>query len=139
MATQVLTLNQISVKGLERLPRDCYEIASEFSHPEAILLRSHKLQAADIADSVLAIARAGAGVNNIPVAACTARGIPVFNAPGANANAVKELVATGLLLGSRGVIEGIDYVDSLSNVEDGGELNKTLEAQKKQFKGSELV
>jgi D-3-phosphoglycerate dehydrogenase len=139
MATQVLTLNQISLKGLERLPRDCYEIASEFAHPEAILLRSHKLQAADIADSVLAIARAGAGVNNIPVAACTARGIPVFNSPGANANAVKELVATGLLLGSRGVVEGINYVHTLSDMQDEVELNKTLEAQKKQFKGSELV
>ncbi|HDY82249.1 MAG TPA: 3-phosphoglycerate dehydrogenase [Halieaceae bacterium] len=139
MARQVLTLNQISIKGLERLPRDCYELASEFLHPDAILLRSHKLQMAEIADSVLAIARAGAGVNNIPVAACTKRGIPVFNSPGANANAVKELVATGLLLGSRGVIEGINYVDSLSSMQDEVELNKTLEAQKKQFKGSELV
>ncbi len=139
MATQVLTLNQISLKGLERLPRDCYEIASEFAHPDAILLRSHKLQAADIADSVLAIARAGAGVNNIPVAACTARGVPVFNSPGANANAVKELVATGLLLGSRGVVEGINYVQTLGDMQDEVELNKTLEAQKKQFKGSELV
>ena len=113
MAKQVLTLNQISLKGLERLPRDCYEIASEFSLPDAILLRSFKLQEKDIPDSVLAIARAGAGVNNIPVAACSARGIPVFNSPGANANAVKELVATGLLLGSRGVIEGIYYVKTL--------------------------
>jgi len=139
MARQVLTLNQISIKGLERLPRDCYELASEFSHPDAILLRSHKLQAEEIGDSVVAIARAGAGVNNIPVAACTARGIPVFNSPGANANAVKELVATGLLLGSRGVIEGINYVHSLSAMSDEAELNKTLEAQKKQFKGSELV
>jgi len=139
MARQVLTLNQISLKGLERLPRDCYEIASEFSHPDAILLRSHKLQAADIADSVLAIARAGAGVNNIPVAACTARGIPVFNSPGANANAVKELVVTGLLLGSRGVVEGIDYVHTLGEIADAFALNKTLEAHKKQFKGSELV
>ena len=139
MATQVLTLNQISIKGLERLPRDCYEIASEFSHPDAILLRSHKLQAADIADSVLAIARAGAGVNNIPVAACTERGIPVFNSPGANANAVKELVATGLLLGSRGIVEGINYVHTLGEMHDEVELNKTLEAHKKHFKGSELV
>ena len=78
MARQILTLNQISIKGLERLPRDSYEVASEFSHPDAILLRSHKLKAEDIADSVLAIGRAGAGVNNIPVAACTQRGIPVF-------------------------------------------------------------
>ncbi|NND68786.1 MAG: phosphoglycerate dehydrogenase [Halioglobus sp.] len=139
MANQVLTLNQISVKGLERLPRDLYEIASEFSHPDAILLRSHKLQAQDIPDSVLAIARAGAGVNNIPVQACTERGIPVFNSPGANANAVKELVATGLLLGSRGIVEGIEYVSTLAAVTDHAELNKTLEAHKKQFKGNELM
>jgi D-3-phosphoglycerate dehydrogenase len=139
MARQILTLNQISVKGLERLPRDCYEIASEFSHPEAILLRSHKLKAEDIPDSVLAIARAGAGVNNVPVDACTARGIPVFNAPGANANAVKELVATGLLLGSRGVVQGIEYVATLADIKDEAELNKTLEANKKLFKGNELT
>ncbi|MEJ2532602.1 MAG: phosphoglycerate dehydrogenase [Halioglobus sp.] len=139
MATQILTLNQISLKGLERLPRDCYEIASEFSHPDAILLRSHKLQPGDIPASVVAIARAGAGVNNIPVIECSKRGIPVFNTPGANANAVKELVAAGLLLGSRGVMEGIGYVDTLAGMGDEAELNRTLEAQKKQFKGSELV
>jgi D-3-phosphoglycerate dehydrogenase len=139
MAKQVLTLNQISEKGLDRFPRDTYEIANEVSQPDAILLRSFKLQEEHIPNTVLAIGRAGAGVNNIPVAACTARGIPVFNSPGANANAVKELVATGLLLGSRGVIEGIEYVSALVDVEDGSELNKTLEAQKKRFKGSELV
>ena len=139
MATKVLTLNQISIKGLERLPRDCYEIASEFSSPDAILLRSYQLQAQDIANSVLAIARAGAGVNNIPVAECTRRGIPVFNSPGANANAVKELVAAALLLGSRGIIEGIRYVDTLSDMQDKAELNSVLEAHKKQFKGRELV
>lgn len=139
MARQILTLNQISVKGLERLPRDCYEIASEFAHPDAILLRSHKLQAADIPDTVVAIARAGAGVNNIPVEECSKRGIPVFNSPGANANAVKELVAVGLLLGSRGVVEGIEYVNTLSDMTDKAEMNKTLEAHKKEFKGSELV
>jgi len=139
MATQILTLNQISLKGLERLPRDCYEIASEFSHPDAILLRSHKLQPGDIPASVVAIARAGAGVNNIPVIECSKRGIPVFNTPGANANAVKELVAAGLLLGSRGVVEGIGYVHTLAGMGDEAELNRTLEAQKKRFKGSELV
>ena len=138
MARRILTLNQISLKGLERLPRDAYEIASEFAHPDAILLRSHKFQAADIADSVLAIARAGAGVNNIPVADCTQRGIPVFNSPGANANAVKELVAAGLLLGSRGVVEGLAYVAGLADITDTAELNKTLEANKKHFKGNEL-
>jgi len=139
MAKKVLTLNQISIKGLERLPRDSYEIASEFSHPDAILLRSHQLKAEDIADSVLAIGRAGAGVNNIPVAECSRRGIPVFNSPGANANAVKELVATAMLLGSRGVIEGIRYVDTLAGITDKAEMNRILEAQKKQFKGNELV
>ncbi len=139
MPKKILTLNQMSLKGLERLPRDCYEVATEFAHPDAILLRSYKLQEQDIAASVLAIARAGAGVNNIPVAACTARGIPVFNSPGANANAVKELVATGLLLGSRGVIDGIDYVRTLHDIQDEGELNKMLEDHKKKFKGSELV
>ncbi len=139
MARKVLTLNQISLKGLERLPRDRYEIASEFSHPDAILLRSHQLKAEDIAESVLAIGRAGAGVNNIPVPECTRRGIPVFNSPGANANAVKELVATAMLLGSRGVIEGIRYVDTLAGITDKAEMNRILEAQKKQFKGNELV
>ncbi len=139
MAKQVLTLNQISLKGLERLPRDCYEIASEFAHPDAILLRSHKLQAGDIPASVLAIGRAGAGTNNIPVAECSKRGIPVFNSPGANANAVKELVAAGLLLGSRGIVEGIRYVDTLAEISDKAEMNRVLEAHKKNFKGSELV
>ena len=139
MAKQILTLNQISIKGLERFPRDGYEIASEFAHPDAILLRSHKLRSEDIPDSVLAIARAGAGTNNVPVADCSKRGIPVFNAPGANANAVKELVAAGLLLGSRGIVEGIEYVHTLSDMSDKSEMNKILEAQKKKFKGSELV
>ena len=135
---KVLTLNQISVKGLNRFPREQYEIASEFSHPDAILLRSHKLTMDEIADTVLCIGRAGAGTNNIPVAECTRLGIPVFNAPGANANAVKELVAAALLLGSRGIVEGINYVSTL-DIADEAELNRILEAQKKQFKGSELT
>jgi D-3-phosphoglycerate dehydrogenase len=139
MATKILTLNQISVKGLDRLPRDTYEIASEFSNPDAILLRSHKLKEDEIPASVRCIARAGAGVNNVPVDACTKRGIPVFNSPGANANAVKELVAAALLLGSRGVIEGIQYVHTLGEMDDEAALNSALEAQKKQFKGSELM
>ncbi len=139
MASKILTLNQISVKGLDRLPREQYEIASEFAAPDAILLRSHKLQADDIPESVRCIARAGAGTNNVPVADCTRRGIPVFNSPGANANAVKELVAAALLLGSRGVVEGIQYVHTLGDMDDEAALNKILEAQKKQFKGSELM
>ena len=139
MAFKVLTLNAISVKGLDRLARDQYEIASEFSKPDAILLRSHKLQPAEIADSVLAIGRAGAGTNNIPVDYCSSKGIPVFNSPGANANAVKELVAAGLLLGSRGIFEGINWVNTLTDHTDKAKLNTLLEAQKKNFKGSEVA
>ena len=135
---KILTLNQISVKGLERLPRDNYEIASEFTHPEAILLRSHKLKPEDIADTVLGIARAGAGVNNIPVADCTERGIPVFNTPGANANAVKELIIAALCLGSRGILPGIQYVDTLKSMTDKAEMNVILEKEKKNYKGNEL-
>lgn len=136
---KVLTLNQISVKGLDRFAREDYEIASEFSHPDAILLRSHKLGMDEVADTVQCIGRAGAGTNNVQVADCTARGIPVFNAPGANANAVKELVAAALLLGSRGIVEGINYVHTLKDMTDEAELHRTLEGQKKQFKGSELT
>lgn len=136
---KILTLNQISVKGLDRLSRENYEIASEIGHPDAILLRSHKLSVDEIPATVLGVGRAGAGTNNIPVQACTERGIPVFNSPGANANAVKELVAAAMLLGSRGIVEGIEYVHTLSNISDEAELNRTLEAQKKQFKGSELT
>jgi D-3-phosphoglycerate dehydrogenase len=136
---KVLTLNQISVKGLERLPRDFYEIASEFNNPDAILLRSHKLQAADIGESVKAIARAGAGVNNIPVAECSARGIPVFNTPGANANAVKELIMAALLLGSRGILEGMAYVQTLADMTDAAAMSKLLEKEKQRFKGNELA
>lgn len=139
MIFKVLTLNQISVKGLERLPREHYEIASEFNNPDAILLRSHKLQAADIGESVRAIARAGAGVNNIPVPACSERGIPVFNTPGANANAVKELILAALTLGSRGVLEGIAYVQGLGHMTDAAELSKLLEKEKQRFKGNELL
>lgn len=136
---QVLTLNQISIKGLEKLPRESYEIASEFSHPEAMLLRSHKLQSQDIPSSVLAIARAGAGYNNIPVAHCTEQGIPVFNTPGANANAVKELIVAALTLGSRGILEGIEYVSTLGDMDDAAAMSKLLEKEKKRFKGNELA
>ncbi len=136
---KVLTLNQISVKGLDKLPREAYEIASEFSSPDAVLLRSHKLKAEDIQPSVLGIARAGAGFNNIPVAYCTEQGIPVFNTPGANANAVKELIVSALTLGSRGILEGIEYVSGLGDMSDAAEMNKLLEKEKKNFKGNELA
>lgn len=136
---RVLTLNQISLKGLDKLPRDVYEIASEFACPDAILLRSHKLQEDSIAQSVLAIARAGAGVNNIPLEYCTQRGIPVFNTPGANANAVKELIVSALTLGSRGVLEGMEYVAGLGDMTDASAMSKLLEKEKKRFKGNELA
>ncbi|WP_372777580.1 phosphoglycerate dehydrogenase [Litorivivens sp.] len=135
---KVLTRNQISVKGLDRLPRQQYEIASEFNSPDAILLRSHKLAVDEISPSVMAVARAGAGVNNIPVADCTKRGIPVFNTPGANANAVKELVIAGMTLGSRGILDGIKYVSTLGEMTDGAEMSALLEKEKKRFKGQEL-
>lgn len=136
---RVLTLNNISVKGLEKLPREQYEIASEFNSPDAILLRSHKLKPEDISDSVLGIARAGAGTNNIPVEACTEKGIPVFNTPGANANAVKELIVSALTLGSRGILEGVKYVETLRGMTDAAEMSKLLEKEKKRFKGNELA
>lgn len=135
---RIRTFNQISVRGLERFDRECYEVASEIGSPDAILLRSHKLVEAEIGGSVMAVARAGAGYNNIPVDACTARGIPVFNTPGANANAVKELVAAALLLGSRGIIEGVAFVNSLSSSISGAEMSALLEKEKKRFAGHEL-
>lgn len=136
---KVLSLNQISVKGLDKFSRESYEIASEFSSPDAILLRSHKLKPEDISTSVLAIARAGAGVNNVPVDYCTEQGVPVFNTPGANANAVKELIVSALTLGSRGILEGIEYVSTLSSMSDGAEMSALLEKEKKHFKGNELA
>jgi D-3-phosphoglycerate dehydrogenase len=113
-------------------------VASEIGSPDAILLRSHKLLAEQIGESVKAVARAGAGVNNIPLDVCTARGIPVFNAPGANANAVKELVAAALLLASRGVVDGINFVGTLSPEMPAAEMSKLLESEKKRFAGHEL-
>ena len=103
---KILTLNNISVAGLNRLPREHYEVASEVTHPDAILLRSYKMHDMEIPETIKAIGRAGAGVNNIPVDKMTARGIPVFNAPGANANAVKELVLAGMLMAARNIVPG---------------------------------
>ncbi len=135
---KVRTYNAISVEGLNRFPREEYEVASEIATPDAILLRSHVLSTDDISDTVAAIGRAGAGTNNVPVAACTEQGIPVFNAPGANANAVKELVLTGMLLSSRGIVNGINYVNTLTDMTDDAEMAKLLEGEKKRFKGGEI-
>ncbi|MCJ2377487.1 3-phosphoglycerate dehydrogenase family protein [Vibrio sp. ZSDZ34] len=134
----IKTYNAISAKGLDIFPRDQYEVSSECSHPDAILLRSQKLHDEPIADSVKAIARCGAGVNNIPIDKCIEKGIVVFNTPGANANAVKELVLTGLLLASRDIKGGLTYADSLTQISDAGEMDKLLEKEKKRFSGSEI-
>tara|TARA_R110002049_G_scaffold1062_22_gene8062 strand:- start:2771 stop:3949 length:1179 start_codon:yes stop_codon:yes gene_type:complete len=133
---KVLTLNNIAVAGLRRLPRERFEVASDISSPDAIILRSHNMHDMDVPASVAAIGRAGAGTNNIPVAAMSQRGVPVFNAPGANANAVKELAIAGLLIGARNICAASDYVKSLQD--SGDELNKKVEAGKKQFVGFEL-
>ena len=135
---KIKTYNQIAVRGLERFPRDGYEVSSEISDPHAMLLRSHKLDTAELTPSLRAIARAGAGVNNVPVDECTEQGIVVFNTPGANANAVKELVMVGMLLSCRGIIPGIEYVNTLGDHQDKAELNTLVEASKKQYKGHEL-
>lgn len=133
---KVLTLNNIAVAGLRRLPRERYEVASEIAHPDAIILRSYNMHDMEIPETVVAIGRAGAGTNNIPVDAMAARGVPVFNAPGANANAVKELAIAGLLLAARNICDAREYVKGLRGTGDA--LNKAVEAGKKQFVGFEL-
>ena len=133
---EVLTLNAISPRGLARLPKDRYRVSSDAAAPDAIIVRSFNLHDREIPGSVRAIGRAGAGVNNIPVPAMSARGIPVFNAPGANANAVKELVIAGLIVGSRHLCHAWDFGRNLSGTD--AELHKAVEAGKKQFVGSEI-
>jgi D-3-phosphoglycerate dehydrogenase len=133
---RILTLNNISVKGLEQLPRETYEIASEIVHPDAILVRSHKMHGMEIPRCLKAVGRAGAGVNNIPVEQLSRLGIPVFNTPGANANAVKELVLAGMLVACRNLCQAWDYTRRLEG--DDAALNKIIEAEKKQFAGYEL-
>lgn len=133
---KILTLNNISIAGLERLPRERYEVASEIGHPDGILLRSFNMHDMDIPPTLKAVARAGAGVNNIPVAKLSGLGIPVFNAPGANANAVKELVLAGMLIGCRNLCDAWDYARNLQG--DDKEIHKQVEAGKKKFAGFEL-
>ena len=135
---KVRTYNQISIKGLERFPRKSYEVGSDIAHPDAFLLRSQKLQGIEVPATLLAVARAGAGVNNVPVAEYGRQGIVVFNTPGANANAVKELVMAGMLLSARGIIDGMDYVQSLSAIKDAAEMSPLVEKAKSRFAGSEL-
>jgi len=133
---RILTLNNISERGLSLLPRDTYEVSAQIGDPHAVMVRSADMHKLTIAPSVLAVARAGAGVNNIPVEALSRRGIPVFNSPGANANAVKELVLSGLFLAARNICQAWVYTRGLSG--DDRTLDTTVEANKKNYVGFEL-
>jgi D-3-phosphoglycerate dehydrogenase len=133
---RILTLNNISARGLERLPRERYEVASDLNQPDAILLRSADMHQTTVPTSVLAVARAGAGTNNIPVAELSKRGIPVFNSPGANANAVKELVLAGLFLAARNICQAWAFARSLRG--DDHAIDEAVEKGKKQFVGFEV-
>ena len=129
-------MNKISSFGLNVLPRDKYEVASEIPNPDAIMVRSADLHSIEIPDSVLAIARAGAGYNNIPVTECSSRGIAVFNTPGGNANAVKEMAIAALLLSSRNILGGINWCRTIADKED--EVPELVENGKAAFEGPEL-
>ncbi|MEL6199652.1 MAG: phosphoglycerate dehydrogenase [Pseudomonadota bacterium] len=133
---KIQTLNNISVKGLRRLPRDSYEVASEIGRPDAVLVRSANMHEMEIPDTVRAIGRAGAGTNNIPIESMSERGVPVFNAPGANANADKELVLASLFVASRNIKSALTYVDGLEGSD--AEISKAVEAGKKRYAGREL-
>lgn len=132
---KIQTLNNISRNGLDRLPSDLYSTANDVMEPDAVLVRSADMHKTPIAASVKAVARAGAGTNNIPVAALSARGIPVFNAPGANANAVKELVVAGMLIAARNIADALAFVRDLKA---GDDLHQRVESEKKRFVGAEL-
>ena len=134
---QVLVLNQISANGLSRLPVERYQVGKDTAAPDAVLLRSADMHAMDIPASVRAIGRAGAGTNNIPVKAMSGRGVPVFNAPGANANAVKELVLAGMLMAARNLSPALRFVSSLDHA--AADMDQQVEDGKKAFAGYELA
>ena len=136
---RIQTFNAISELGLKKLQKDCFEVGPDLNNADAILLRSYKLEKESITNELKAVARAGAGVNNVPVDACTEKGVVVFNTPGANANAVKELVLCGLLLGSREIVSGISFATSQGTITDYNELSKLMESEKKRFKGNEIA
>ena len=136
MSFRILTLNQISARGLARFPAERYQVGADVSDPDAILVRSAQLHDTGIAPSVRAIGRAGVGVNNIPVDHMSRRGVPVFNTPGANANAVKELVLAGLLLAARNIGPAWLFARALSG--DDAAIEAAVEAGKKRFVGFEL-
>ncbi|HIW47831.1 MAG TPA: phosphoglycerate dehydrogenase [Firmicutes bacterium] len=133
---RVQTLNEISPKGLMKLPAKDFIVGKNTEHPEGIIVRSAEMKEMQFPDSLLAIARAGIGVNNIPIDRCSEEGIVVFNTPGANANAVKELVLAALLLSSRKIVQGIEWTKSLKGTEN---IEKQVESGKKQFVGPEIA
>ena len=133
---KIQTLNEIDPKGLSLLSPDSYEASSEIENPDAIVLRSHKMHGMELPPSLKAVARAGAGVNNIPIDECTEKGIVVFNTPGANANGVKEMVIAGLMLASRDIIDGAIWVRSL--IGKGSKVPAIIEKGKKNFVGQEI-
>lgn len=133
---KILTLNNISQVGLDKLPSDSYSISDEDASPDAIILRSFKMHDMQVPSTLKAVGRAGAGVNNIPLDKMSAAGIPVFNAPGANANAVKELVIASLFMSARNISQAIQYTESLEG--EDAELSKLVEAGKKKYAGYEL-
>ena len=137
MAQKIKTFTAIAEKGLNILQEKKFEVSEGLSDPDAIILRSHKLQKEEFGKNLKAIARAGAGVNNIPVEECSELGIPVFNTPGANANAVKEIVLAALLMSSRGLFQGANFVNSIEESNQ-NELKPLIESGKKSFKGREL-
>lgn len=136
---KVKTYNKISEKGLCLFDSNHYQVAEDVKQPDAIVLRSQKLHNEVLPSSVKALARAGAGTNNVPVEQCSEQGIVVFNTPGANANAVKELVLAGLLLSARGILVGNAFVNTLTKIDDSSEMSQLLEKEKKRFAGSELA
>jgi len=133
---KIQTLNKISPKGLDLFTHDNYEVASEFGSPDAIVLRSFKMHDMELPETLCAIARAGAGTNNIPIDRCSDKGIVVFNTPGANANAVKEMVLTSLLLSSRDIVNGIIWTQSIKD--EGDNVPALVEKAKSQFGGQEI-
>lgn len=133
---RILTLNKISPLGLKRFPAELYSVSAEMTEPDAIMVRSQNMLEMEIPASVKAIARAGAGTNNVPVAKMSARGVPVFNAAGANANAVKELIITGMLLASRNIVPALNFTAGLTG--DDAALHKLVEAGKANYAGIEL-
>ena len=136
---KVKPLSNIAKIGLDKLEGTDCSLEESIDNPDGVLVRSTKITPEDLNSELKAISRAGAGVNNIPVDICTDQGIVVFNTPGANANAVKELVLAGLMLSSRNVYASIDFVNELTDMDQMSDLEPFLESNKKQFKGSELA